>query len=451
MVVSNYGYFHNFYKWLLIDDFGNNETESPIGKTLAKLNVPLNADITLSVQNTPNSLQLYDIYNPGYVRGGNLTMNPDIVTENRWFGPDGGEPEGIQKGLIEHKFDISAITGLLKVDRIHMMDWSIPLYPFRTSFVFQNPDTTSISNIFLSPFTYDSWYGVLLIFILFVLIFSISYDSDRQMPITGGVDATSAAVIVTLGVLCQQGTWLEPHRNSGKFLLFSILVSSVLVYNFYTSSVVSSLLSAKPKTLDTFQELARSPLQIGLEDQPYTRTIFQVTKNPDIKYLYNLKVAKAKIDPYNISIPDGIELINKGGWAYHAETNSLYPSISRLFDQDKICKLGEINLFPPAYLQFMLPRFSPYAEMFKISQYRLVNNGIYKRFLKQYYHEKPECFSTTLLVQVNLGPITPAFFLLSVGMMAAVIIFIFENRHRIRFKLQSIIQKQRVRKEDWKN
>lgn len=45
-----------------------------------------------------------------------------------------------------------------------------------------------------------------------------------------------------------------------------------------------------------------------------------------------------------ISIEDGVEAIRKGGFAFHADPDDIYPSIEIAFDKQQICQLTEVHL-----------------------------------------------------------------------------------------------------------
>lgn len=64
---------------------------------------------------------------------------------------------------------------------------------------------------------------------------------------------------------------------SRRCIILSSLILSVLIYQFYSASIVGSLLMEKPKTIKTLRDLIDSPLQIGLEDIGYTRDYFRVS------------------------------------------------------------------------------------------------------------------------------------------------------------------------------
>lgn len=147
---------------------------------------------------------------------------------------------------------------------------------------------------------------------------------------------------------------------------FSLLIFSIFLYNYYTSSLVSSLISSKPIVFTTIKELVNSDLKFAIEDQPYTIT-FILQENDDV---YIQKLNSCKIyesgKPNFLTVEDGLAKVKEGGFAYHTLVTSAYPLIAKTFTQDEICDLNEIDLIPPSVIGLVLSKHSQYTEMFMI-------------------------------------------------------------------------------------
>ena len=61
----------------------------------------------------------------------------------------------------------------------------------------------------------------------------------------------------------------------------------------------------------------------------------------------------------------GMELVLKGGFAYHTEPEISYPYVERHFDDRKICELQEVHLIRPLQLSIFVHINSSFTEMFK--------------------------------------------------------------------------------------
>lgn len=74
------------------------------------------------------------------------------------------------------------------------------------------------------------------------------------------------------------GTHLVPHTFSGRCMFISLFFSSIVIYNFYTSILVSSLISGQHQTdITDLWKLGDSELRFGAEDAPYLRVYFEVS------------------------------------------------------------------------------------------------------------------------------------------------------------------------------
>ncbi|KAF2892104.1 hypothetical protein ILUMI_14069, partial [Ignelater luminosus] len=157
-----------------------------------------------------------------------------------------------------------------------------------------------------------------------------------------------------------------PKPTSGRFTLLSLLIMSLLLYNYYTSSIVSSLLSGLPPPFETIEELSHSDLEVGLEDIVYTRTLFEVTKDERIKHLYKHKVLAHNNQPSYMTVAEGIARVKSGGFAYHSEPILAYSIVERTFEPYEICELAEIHVFTPTILWVMAQKQGQYNKLFQI-------------------------------------------------------------------------------------
>lgn len=69
----------------------------------------------------------------------------------------------------------------------------------------------------------------------------------------------------------------EGHFLSTKFAVFLLFVYSFLLFQFYSASIVGSLLMAPPKIIKTIPDLTKSRLQIGIQDIVYNYEFFKVS------------------------------------------------------------------------------------------------------------------------------------------------------------------------------
>ena len=64
---------------------------------------------------------------------------------------------------------------------------------------------------------------------------------------------------------------------SGRIIFFSLFTLGFLLYQFYSASIVGSLLSEPARFINTLEDLADSNLEVGMENADYTRNVLAVS------------------------------------------------------------------------------------------------------------------------------------------------------------------------------
>lgn len=67
-----------------------------------------------------------------------------------------------------------------------------------------------------------------------------------------------------------------------------------------------------------------------------------------------------------MDIEEGLKKVQAGGFAYHAEYNSVYNYIEKNFKEKEICQLQEVDVVPMTKLAVLGQKHSPYTEMFRV-------------------------------------------------------------------------------------
>lgn len=84
------------------------------------------------------------------------------------------------------------------------------------------------------------------------------------------------SVLFFVGIICQQGLGFSTSFVSGRCIVITSLLFSFCIYQFYSASIVGTLLMEKPKTIKTLSDLVHSSLKVGMEDILYNRDYFLV-------------------------------------------------------------------------------------------------------------------------------------------------------------------------------
>ncbi|XP_043793539.1 ionotropic receptor 75a-like [Apis laboriosa] len=298
-------------------------------------------------------------------------------------------------------------------------------WPIKPCFMLLSTSTNKIKlEIFLKPFTRQTWYVFAAFGIFFIFIMKIIMNRED----VGKREKYSDAIILSVGILSQQGANFLPKRLPSRIALFQIIVHSWIMYNYYSASIVSARLS---EPLDMMEDsvivLADSNLKIAAEAVPYLKY-----------FLYNLNwesdyFRKKRWDPLPESkrylpIEEGIRQVGQGILAYHTDPNTAYPFVERMFDSNKICELTEIHLFKQSVMGMYASHNGQFIEIAKIGLTKMFNTGLRNRQIKYWSSRKPECQLDTLSTRsITIYEIAPALILLAFGILVAGIICIMEN------------------------
>lgn len=84
----------------------------------------------------------------------------------------------------------------------------------------------------------------------------------------------------------------------------------MVVFQFYSSFIVGSLLTESPKNIKTVKQLLNSPFEFGIDVVPYVIDNFHIAQEPPTVQLYN-KIMK---NPEKALMPleTGLHLMKKG-------------------------------------------------------------------------------------------------------------------------------------------
>lgn len=96
------------------------------------------------------------------------------------------------------------------------------------------------------------------------------------------------STLLYIGIICQQGSeYVGREKFSGtRFGLVFLFTYSFLMIQFYSASIVGSLLMAPPKNIKTIADLTASPLKVGMQNIVYNYDFFRVRWSPMINPLY---------------------------------------------------------------------------------------------------------------------------------------------------------------------
>jgi hypothetical protein len=110
----------------------------------------------------------------------------------------------------------------MTANRIPIIDYFCVQSPGNVKFLFRQPALSTVSNIYIMPFTNSVWCSVaLLVFVCSVAIFMTivvtSRESKGQSTSVDGEDNRFTDVLLmAIGAVCQMGSHFEPKLVSGR-------------------------------------------------------------------------------------------------------------------------------------------------------------------------------------------------------------------------------------------
>ncbi|XP_049314438.1 uncharacterized protein LOC105224490 [Bactrocera dorsalis] len=250
------------------------------------------------------------------------------------------------------------------------------------------------------------------------------------------------SMLFYVGSICQQGLTFSTSFFSGRCIVITSLLFAFAIYQFYSASIVGTLLMEKPKTIRTLRDLIHSSLAVGVEDIAYNRDYFLRTKDPIAIELYAKKVtsvptdsetpsettadnatALATLQP-NVELTEaekakayrdilhshetgahaktneasnwydpayGVKRIRRGKFAFHVDVATAYKIIADTFSEKEICDLTEIQLFPPQKMVSIVQKGSPLRKVITYGLRRVTESGLMDYQRKVWHSPKPRC------------------------------------------------------------
>ncbi|TDG45606.1 hypothetical protein AWZ03_007976 [Drosophila navojoa] len=397
---------------------------------LTGLTLRTNAVVTAVPANSPESQikdflsREDDINNDSFARLGfqthqvfkdMLDCNYTYIFRDRWS--DSELTGGLLGDIRNQSVDMTA-TGFLFSSRrakyFKMLSW---YSAFRSTCMFLNPKSSAVElriSEFLQPFSATVWsiFGSLLL--IAGLLLWLTFRLERRLNHIDIRPSLLTSCLLSFGAACIQGAWLLPRSTGGRMVFYAVMLLCFLLYNYYTSVVVSTLLGDPPKSnIRTIQQLADSNLEVSVQPLIYTKVYIETSSYPDVRSLHLNKILKAKRD--NIWLPpdEGVKMVrNFPGFVYITEASSSYAYVRMHFLPHEICELNEILLRDETSAHTAVAINSSYAELFKLNHLRLLETGVHFKHFRYWVRNKLHCYDSNRSVVVGMDTAGPLFLLL---------------------------------------
>ncbi|KAH8404358.1 hypothetical protein KR222_004909, partial [Zaprionus bogoriensis] len=324
--------------------------------------------------------------------------------------------------ITRNEADIAASGAFNRINRFAEFDTIHQSWKFETAFLFRftpDLDTHGKSGNFLAPFSRQVWlFTVATLLVVNLIWFLLEWANSRwRGKRAAAQDAHrrnwTERTLHTFGAVCQQGIEPIPIDLPSRSLVMTIFLFSVVMYNYYTSSVVGGLLSSSDQGPATVDEITASPLKISFEDIGYYKVLFRESINPVVKRIINKKLSATR-GPNEMAvyghIEEAIPYLKRGGFAFHCEVVDAYPIIAELFDANEICDLREVSgLMEVEVMNWIVHKNSQYTELFRTAMCKAREAGLVERVLRQRQMKKPACQSLYTVYPVTISGVSSAF------------------------------------------
>lgn len=152
---------------------------------------------------------------------------------------------------------------------------------FRSICIFRTPHNAGIkAGVFLEPFKFSVWLVFVALLILAGVLLWLTFRLEHRwmQHCMRYIPSLLTSCLISFGAACIQGSHLIPNSTGGRLAFIALMMTSFLMYNYYTSIVVSTLLGSPVRSnIKTMQQLADSSLDVGFETIPFTRTYLNVS------------------------------------------------------------------------------------------------------------------------------------------------------------------------------
>lgn len=334
--------------------------------------------------------------------------------------------------LQNKQIEIAVSPFQLRHERIALFDYTVTTWTTTPTIVFRHPQS-DLRNIFLQPLS--PWVWRLTLVLMFIVSVSITTSMGLQKRRTQNVSFVRA-VITTVGILCQQGFIENMQKHSTRAIFYVTILFSMIIYQFYSSYIVSSLLTSSPKTINTLRKLIDSHLEVGIENITYNIDFFQTTNDKVAIELYKKKIER---NGNFFAVDKGLRLMQKGRFAFHVDTSYAYQLIMEMLNEDEICELHEMLLFPIRPLFPVVAKDSPFRELFAVALQKLLEHGIVSYHRRRWSASKPKCLkSITKIKSVDIGQTSTVFIFLATAVLLSFVILICEI---VYFKSRQLFRK----------
>uniref|UniRef100_A0A336M5B3 CSON010891 protein n=1 Tax=Culicoides sonorensis TaxID=179676 RepID=A0A336M5B3_CULSO len=392
----------------------------PRGTTFIEYATQLIIDNHFSISRS--AYQLVKIYSEIF----NFQIHLIRVSEYGMLRPNSAQWNGLV-GMIQNRFvDFGAQSFILAKTRVPVMDSGFSVIKYRQFFVFCHPEhTTMQKSAFLMPLSSEVWLSILLIAISTVIVLVILQIFEKQLSLK---ENQIFIFINVVGILAQQGLSFDAFKSiKSRIIIIFFLFMSLISFQFYSASIVGSLLTPAPRTITTIKSLYESNMKIIMDDHPSSKIIFKLVTDPDLVKLYETRIKGKEVF---VPVREGIDQMKNERKALLTYVDENADLFKKSLTHAQLERLQTIPIFPQdhrALLVMPLVKGAPFNELIRQGNLRLTENGM-KKFILDKFNAKLAEKSVKSFdpAVVDFARTAQIFYTLMIGIVLSFIVLVLE-------------------------
>ncbi|XP_050669770.1 glutamate receptor ionotropic, kainate 4-like [Leptidea sinapis] len=339
-----------------------------------------------------------------------------------------GRFDGLAGELQRGEVEVGVASMFMRTDRLLVLHYCSETVELKGAFIFHQPSQSAVSNVFVLPFSRGVWLAAgssccgaaLLLAVLASVVRRLDLPDHRVARLHLAESFTFA-----IGTICQQGSEVTPQLMSARVLMLFTLLSCVFAFTAYSAKIVS-ILQSPSSAMQTIDDLAQSPMQLGVQDTTYKKVYFAESKEPATRRLFQRKIQPQGERAY-LSVVEGIERVRTQLFAYQVEQSSGYDVISRTYTESEKCGLKEIQAFKLPMVAVPIRRHSGYRDLFAVRLRWQREVGLMGRARHTWLAAQPQCRQAGGgFVSIGISDVLPAVLVLLTGAALSAVLLLLE-------------------------
>lgn len=351
-----------------------------------------------------------------------LNMSCNVIQVDNYGWLRNGSFDGVMGLFQRHKIDVLAHGTIMRTDRMPFVDFTGEIFAVSTPFIFRQPPLSAIANIYALPLSACVWACLLITIIVIVAIMC----TQKLHPTPTYRLMTADIVTFVWGAVCQQSTILVITTMSGRVIVLTTFLAMLAIFTSYSATIVA-LLQSPSHSIQTIEDLIKSPLKMGIQEAGYNRYYYVEENQTVLNQVYRKRIQPLGPNGWIYDTVKGADDVRTKLFALQVESSTAYKIVARTFKESEKCSLSEIHLLRLPMLTVTVVKHSPFKEMFKCRLRWQRESGLIAREKRRWLPNKPICEGGIQEVRtVGIQEIKPALYLLLFGFVASFAILLIE-------------------------